>query len=304
MGVETPIVGIWSLDEAWPLTTDSRREGDNHLRLIKDAIKKTFANVNAVVDCTDEELNILAGALVSTAELNYLQGATSNIQTQIDDPTIMHTDENNTTTGFFEVDNNLIDINRDISVTLKSYLRLRGDLEVIKWQFLVYGIPDATRPEAFAIANVSADPKFICRTDAGTLELTSTAAEWEGNALGFASDITDLDTATAKKSDFIILDTSFTTSGTNATFTINTTFGSSDFTWGIGGIKRNDGTDPNVRIIGVDDNDFKQYLTSDEGITEPSEPAIASAGQVNFAVRGDAGGTIGWTMRFWARKNI
>lgn len=40
-------------------------------------------NENVPVTATSSELNILDGALVSTAELNYLSGTTSNVQTQL-----------------------------------------------------------------------------------------------------------------------------------------------------------------------------------------------------------------------------
>ena len=102
MPVESPINGIWSLDENNPLTTDSRRQGDDHLRLIKDAIKKTFPSVNAVVNATDEDLNLLAGLVaagITQSELLYLDGLTGNIQNQIDDPTIVRTDQANTIDG-------------------------------------------------------------------------------------------------------------------------------------------------------------------------------------------------------------
>jgi microcystin-dependent protein len=41
-------------------------------------------NENVPVTATSSELNILDGALVSTTEINYLSGATSNIQSQFD----------------------------------------------------------------------------------------------------------------------------------------------------------------------------------------------------------------------------
>lgn len=54
-----------------PLSTDKRREGDNHLRLIKTVLKATFPNASAAIN-------------PSVAEFNHLVGVTSAIQTQLD----------------------------------------------------------------------------------------------------------------------------------------------------------------------------------------------------------------------------
>lgn len=61
---------ISGLNTSWPLNTDAKSEGDNHLRLIKSAIKDSFPNINGPVTVTDEELN-------------YLSSVSSNIQTQL-----------------------------------------------------------------------------------------------------------------------------------------------------------------------------------------------------------------------------
>jgi len=53
-----------------PVLTDSRSEGDDHIRNIKDVLLRDFPNINAIVSSTP-------------AELNYLVGVTSNIQTQL-----------------------------------------------------------------------------------------------------------------------------------------------------------------------------------------------------------------------------
>lgn len=67
---------IAELDQLWPLGGDPILEGDNHLRLIKDVLKKQFPG---------EAGEGLALAISATeAELNYLVGVTSNIQEQID----------------------------------------------------------------------------------------------------------------------------------------------------------------------------------------------------------------------------
>jgi len=61
---------IDSLNASNPTTTDNVSEGDDHIRGIKTTIKNTFPNINAAVTATDEELN-------------YVDGVTSNIQTQL-----------------------------------------------------------------------------------------------------------------------------------------------------------------------------------------------------------------------------
>jgi len=70
MGLETGNY-ISDLVVTNPLSTDKRRFGDDHFRLIKDVLKKTFPNANGVINPTP-------------TELNYLVGVTSAVQTQID----------------------------------------------------------------------------------------------------------------------------------------------------------------------------------------------------------------------------
>lgn len=80
---------ISDLDETYPLSDDRVNKGDDHLRLIKAAIKATFPNLNAAVSASPAELNKLAGLattatelallnglLATTIELNLLQGKT------------------------------------------------------------------------------------------------------------------------------------------------------------------------------------------------------------------------------------
>lgn len=57
-----------------PTGTDQRRQGDDHIRLLKKTITQTFPNANSPVTATPDELNILDGATVTTAELNQLNG--------------------------------------------------------------------------------------------------------------------------------------------------------------------------------------------------------------------------------------
>ena len=54
-----------------PTGTDPRSQGDDHIRLIKSTIKATLPNLSGAVSSTHTELNLLDGATVTTAEINY-----------------------------------------------------------------------------------------------------------------------------------------------------------------------------------------------------------------------------------------
>jgi hypothetical protein len=70
MALETATY-IDGLVETNPLGTDPRSAGDDHIRLIKTAVKSTFPNVTGAVTPTQ-------------AELNYVDGVTGPIQSQLD----------------------------------------------------------------------------------------------------------------------------------------------------------------------------------------------------------------------------
>ncbi len=70
MGTET-FNYIDSLNTANPTSTDNVSEGDDHIRGIKTTLKNTFPNLDGAVNATD-------------TELNYVDGVTSAIQTQLD----------------------------------------------------------------------------------------------------------------------------------------------------------------------------------------------------------------------------
>ena len=70
MPLESSFTYISDLNSNWPAIGDLVSQGDDHLRGIKYVIKNTFPNINNVVTASDEELN-------------YLIGATSNIQNQL-----------------------------------------------------------------------------------------------------------------------------------------------------------------------------------------------------------------------------
>jgi hypothetical protein len=62
---------ISQLNATYPASGDLKSEGDDHMRLIKSAVKATFPNLTA------------SSVTASTVELNYVTGATSSIQGQI-----------------------------------------------------------------------------------------------------------------------------------------------------------------------------------------------------------------------------
>lgn len=70
MGLETGTY-IDSLNSSNPTAGDAVSEGDDHLRLIKSTVKATFPNLTNAVTSTHTELNILDGATVNTAKINY-----------------------------------------------------------------------------------------------------------------------------------------------------------------------------------------------------------------------------------------
>tara|TARA_B110000211_G_C13873746_1_gene462026 strand:+ start:202 stop:711 length:510 start_codon:yes stop_codon:yes gene_type:complete len=82
-----------------PVATDPLAQADDHMRLIKSTIKSTFPSITNAVTATHTEINHLDGYTgtvadlnyakdlnatgVTAAEFDYLDGVTSNIQTQI-----------------------------------------------------------------------------------------------------------------------------------------------------------------------------------------------------------------------------
>lgn len=66
---------IKDLDQTWPLADDEVSQGDDHLRLIKKAIKQTFPGAGG--EGYDQPI------LATELDLNFLTGTNSNIQEQI-----------------------------------------------------------------------------------------------------------------------------------------------------------------------------------------------------------------------------
>lgn len=69
MGLETAQY-INSLDETYPTGLDSRTTADDHLRLIKASLKRTFPSITSAIGVTD-------------VQLNYVMGLSSSAQDQI-----------------------------------------------------------------------------------------------------------------------------------------------------------------------------------------------------------------------------
>lgn len=67
---------ISDLDTLWPLPGDFVQEGDDHLRLIKTVLKATFPGSGG--------LGFTEVIAATETEINYLQGLSGNIQSQID----------------------------------------------------------------------------------------------------------------------------------------------------------------------------------------------------------------------------
>ena len=66
---------IDDLNSSWPLGTDLRRYGANHLRLIKLTIKASFPNINGAVNVTPAEINQLVGFNLSAIDALTFQGS-------------------------------------------------------------------------------------------------------------------------------------------------------------------------------------------------------------------------------------
>lgn len=67
MGLESSPTYISDLNSAWPLGTDVKSAGDDHMRNIKSTLLATFPSITGAVTATHGELNLLAGAGTSGA---------------------------------------------------------------------------------------------------------------------------------------------------------------------------------------------------------------------------------------------
>lgn len=70
---------INQLNTAYPEISDAYSTADDHLRLIKSAIRNTFSDVGSEISA-------------SAGEFNFLIGVTSNLQTQIETTNALYND--------------------------------------------------------------------------------------------------------------------------------------------------------------------------------------------------------------------
>jgi hypothetical protein len=72
------ITQISDLNETYPLASDLISEADDHLRIVKRVLKRTFANITTPITPTSAQINKLASVTASSTELNVLQGITTS----------------------------------------------------------------------------------------------------------------------------------------------------------------------------------------------------------------------------------
>jgi len=81
VGLETTTY-INGLIAANPVGTDDQSQGDDHIRLIKSAIKNTFPNITGAITPTQIELNVLAGGLAAGEVTNTPAGTITASEAQ------------------------------------------------------------------------------------------------------------------------------------------------------------------------------------------------------------------------------
>lgn len=133
-GLESPCNFISDLVSTNPLSSDLASTSDDHHRCIKAAVKGTFANVNAAVTSTDEELNIVDGVTLTAAQINdaaRLGNANSFNQTNTFTATTgIHMSGSDTIIKFSETDQGTDDKSYRFQVGSNTFaLRLLNDAE-------------------------------------------------------------------------------------------------------------------------------------------------------------------------------
>ena len=116
MAIET-FEYIDDLNVANPTATDNVSEGDDHLRGLKTTLKNTFPNVTGAINATE-------------TELNYVDGVTSDIQTQLDakepaDATIVKDADIGVTVQAYDADTT----KNDVANTFTATQTLKGITE-------------------------------------------------------------------------------------------------------------------------------------------------------------------------------
>ena len=114
-----------------PAPGDNVSEGDDHIRLMKTVIKATLPSVTSAVTATHTEINKLAGLATSAAELGYVTGVTSAIQTQLGtkfaSPTIASGAGNTLTAARFQI----YVLNSTGTLTLPVTSSVVGDIVIL-----------------------------------------------------------------------------------------------------------------------------------------------------------------------------
>lgn len=70
---------INQLNPLYPVATDGLAQADDHMRLIKSTIQNTFPNITGAITATQAEINKMDGVTATTAELNKLDGFTGTV---------------------------------------------------------------------------------------------------------------------------------------------------------------------------------------------------------------------------------
>lgn len=72
--IEGPGKYLGSLNQANPASGDDRREGDNHIRGVKNTLRNTFPNVNGPVTATDTVMNSAMAGDFTTVQAETIRG--------------------------------------------------------------------------------------------------------------------------------------------------------------------------------------------------------------------------------------
>ena len=78
MALETATT-INQLNPLYPVATDGLAQADDHMRLIKSTLKNTFPNITGAITATQAEINKMDGVTATTAELNKVDGFTGTV---------------------------------------------------------------------------------------------------------------------------------------------------------------------------------------------------------------------------------
>lgn len=123
MPLEPSVTWFSDFTTNWPLDGDLLVEGDNHIRNIKGAIVQQLPNLgNVQMTATATELNVLDGAVVTTADLTKLGNVTANAtELNVLDGILASTAELNVLQGITGLASNGVDLDNFPSGTLMTF---------------------------------------------------------------------------------------------------------------------------------------------------------------------------------------